>query len=138
MRQTISGLLAASAVIAAGVAPASACDNGCSPCGYVSPCGYAQPYYAGYTGYERLSNPDVQYHHPVAPPQYYYVEQGPTYTGPGDFAPRRVYREEGIYGWGYRHHRHYGYHAYHHYPWHHHYWHRYGYHYRPHVLHSYY
>jgi hypothetical protein len=74
-----------------------------------------------------LPNPEVQYHHPVAPPQYYYVEQGPTYTGPGDFAPRRVYREEGIYGWGYHHH------------WHHHYWHRhYGYHYRPHVLHSYY
>jgi hypothetical protein len=51
------------------------------------------------------------------------VEQGPTYSGPGDFAPRRVYREEGIYGWGY-HHR-----------WRHHYWHH---HYHQHVLHSYY
>jgi hypothetical protein len=134
MRKTISGLIATLAVMAAGAAPASACDTGCSPCGYVSPCGaaYAQPYY-GYAGYERLPNPEVQYHHPVAAPQYYYVEQGPTYTGPGDLAPRRVYREEGIYGWGYRHH-----HAYRHYPWHHHYWHRYGYHYRPHVLHSYY
>ena len=130
MRQMISGAVAALAVIAAGVAPAKACDT-CSPCGYVSPCGaYVQPYYAGYAGYERLPNPEVQYHNPVAPPQYYYVEQGPTYTGPGDFAPRRVYREEGIYGWGY-HHRH---HAYRHYP-HHHHWYRYGY---RHVLHSYY
>jgi hypothetical protein len=134
MRKTISGLVAALAAIAAGASPASACDTGCAPCGYVSPCGaaYVQPYYAGYAGYERLPDPYVQYHHSVAPPQYYYVEQGPTYSGPGDFAPRRVYREEGIYGWGYRHH------AYRHYPWHHHYWHRYGYHYRPHVLHSYY
>jgi hypothetical protein len=132
MRKTISGLVAAFAVMAAGASPASACGTGCAPCGYVSPCGgaYVQPYYAGYAGYagyERLPNPDVQYHHPVAPPQYYYVEQGPTYSGPGDFAPRRVYREEGIYGW---HH-----HAYRHYPWHHHHWHRYGY---RHVLHSYY
>jgi len=135
MRKTISGLVAAFAVVAAGIAPALACDTGCSPCGYVSSCGggYVQPY----AGYERLADPEVQYHHPVAPPQYYYVEQGPTYTGPGDFAPRRVYREEGIYGRGYDHH-HYGYHAYRHYPWHHHQWHSYGYHYRPHVLRSYY
>jgi hypothetical protein len=136
MRQTISGLAAALAVFVAGAAPAEACDGGCSPCGYVSPCApvYVQPY----AGYGRLADPEVQYHSaPIAAPQYYYVEQGPTYTGPGDFAPRRVYREEGVYDWRYRHH-HYGYHAYRHYPWHHHYWHRYGYHYRPHVLHSYY
>ena len=128
MRQVISGLVAALAVIAAGVAPAKACGYGCAPCGYVAPCGgaYGHPYYAPY---ERLPNPDVQYHAaPIAPPQYYYVEQGPTYTGPGDFAPRRVYREGGYYGW---HH-----HAYRHYPWHHHHhWYRYGG--RP-VLHSYY
>jgi hypothetical protein len=137
MRKMISGLVAALAVIAAGTAPAKACGFGCSPCGYVSPCGaaYVQPYYAGYAGYERLANPEVQYHSaPIAPPQYYYVEQGPTYTGPGDFAPYRAYQEQGVYGWGYRHH-HYGYHAYRHYPWHHHHWHRYG---GQHVLHSYY
>jgi hypothetical protein len=135
MRQTISGLVAALAVIVAGAAPAKACDGGCSPCGYVAPCAptYVQPY----AGYERLPDPYVQYHSaPTAMPQYYYVDQGPTYTGPGDFAPRRVYREGGVTDWGY-HHRRYGYHAYRHYPWHHH-WHRYGYHYRPHVLHSYY
>jgi hypothetical protein len=117
----ISGLVAAFAVVAAGVAPASACDS-CSPCGYVSPCGttYVQPYAA----YERLPDPVVQYHSaPIAPPQYYYVEQGPTYTGPGDIAPRRYYQEQGVTAWGYHHHRH-------------HHWHRYGYHYQPHVLHS--
>ena len=128
MRQMISGLVAAFAVMAASSAPALACgglfEGGCSPCGYVSPCGAA---------YERLPDPEVQYHGGIAPPQYYYVEQGPTYTGPGDFAPRRVYREEGVTGWGYHHQ-----HAYRHYPWHHHHWHHYGYHYGPHVLHSYY
>jgi hypothetical protein len=120
MRKTILGLVAAFAVIAAGSAPALACDS-CSPCGYVSPCGgYVQPYAA----YERLPDPVVQYHSaPIAQPQYYYVEQGPTYTGPGNFAPRRYYQEQGVAGWGYRHHYR-------------HRWHHYGYHYRPHVLHS--
>ncbi len=121
MRQTISALVAALAVIAAGAAPAKACGFGCAPCGYVGPCGatYVQPYYAGYAGFERLPNPEVQYHSaPIAPPQYYYVEQGPTFTGPGAFAPYRYYQELGVYGAGYRHV----------------YRHRYGYH--PHVLHS--
>jgi hypothetical protein len=116
MRKMISGLVAAVAAIAAGVAPAKACDT-CSPCGYVSTCGqaYVQPYAA----YERLPDPALQYHSaPIAPPQYYYVQQTPTYTGPGNFAPYRYYQEQGVTGWGYRHHhRHYGYH---------HHWHRYG------------
>jgi hypothetical protein len=154
MRQTITGLLAAIAVMTA--APAFACGGlltgGCSPCGgYVSPCAqtYVQPYSGCNTGcgggYERLPDPEVQYQSTVAPPQYYYVDQGPTYTGPGDFAPRRVYREEGISGWRpYHHHRHYGYeggwHAHRHF----HSWHHeaatyhYGYHHHQHVLHSYY
>jgi hypothetical protein len=41
--------------------------------------------------------------------QYYYVNQGPTYSGPGDFAPRPTYHE-GAYGprvYGYRAHRYY-------------------------------
>jgi len=121
MRTTISGLVAAFAVVTASVAPASACES-CSPCGFVSPC--AQTYVQPYAAYERLPDPEDQYHHPVAPPQYYYVQQVPTYNGPGDFAPRRVYREEGIYGaYGHRWHRH------HHHDGH-----------RPHqhVLHSYY
>ena len=145
MRQTISGLVAALAVIVAGAMPAKACDGGCSPCGYVRPCAptYVQPYAA----YERLPDPYVQYRSAPAAalPQYYYVDQGPTYTGPGDFAPRRVYREDGVYGWRPHHHwrHHYSYER----RWyphpHFHHWHhatpyRYGYHYRPHVLHSYY
>ena len=136
MRQMISYVVAALAVIAAGAAPAKACGYGCSPCGYVSPCGGGYGY-GGYAGYEHLPNPDVQYHSaPIAPPQYYYVEQGPTYTGPGAFAPHRYYQQQGVYGYGYRHHHHYGYHAYRHYPWHHHHhWYRYG---NQHVLHSYY
>ena len=118
MRKTISGMVAAFAVIAASIAPASACDS-CSPCGYVSPC--ARSYVQPYAAYERLPNPDVQYHSaPIAPPQYYYVDQGPTYSGPGDIAPRRFYQEQGISGLGYRRHH----------------WHRYAYHHRPHVLHS--
>jgi hypothetical protein len=46
--------------------------------------------------------------------QYYYVNQGPTYSGPGNFAPYPTYQESAL-GWdGYRRHR------------------------RPHVLRSYY
>jgi hypothetical protein len=122
MRQTISGLLAAIAVVAASSAPAMACGglfDSCGGCGYVSPC--AQIYVPAYTyggcntgcggwGFERLPDPVAQYHAaPTASPQYYYVDQGPTYTGPGNFAPYPTYREGGVYG-GYRHHhRHYGY-----------------------------
>jgi hypothetical protein len=112
MRNLISGMVAAVAVMAA--APAMACGYGsCSPCGYVSSCAapvYSAPIvnygvtYGGCGGCgwatERLPDP-VQ--------QYYYVNQGPTYTGPGNWAPRPVYEETG-YGrpyYGYR--RHYGY-----------------------------
>ena len=48
--------------------------------------------------YERLPDPVHQY---------YYVNQGPTYTGPGNFAPYQGYEEGALPGWGYRHHRHY-------------------------------
>jgi hypothetical protein len=113
MRHMISGMVAAVAVMAA--APAMACGYGsCSPCGtgYFSPC--AAPVYSapvvsyGYTNYgcsagcgwvtERLPDP-VQ--------QYYYVNQGPTYTGPGNWAPEPTYQEGPRYGrsyYGYRHH----------------------------------
>ena len=114
MRQTISGLVAALAVIAASIMPAKACD-GCAPCGYVGPC-YVQPYagcvIACGAAYEQLSDPDVQYHSAVVgSPQYYYVNQGPTYTGPGDFAPYPTYQEAAISGWNTYRYRpyHYGY-----------------------------
>jgi hypothetical protein len=137
MRQMISGLVAALAVMAAGAAPAMACGE--TPCGQVY---IPAPVYSGCdTGcggwaYERLPDP-VQ--------QYYYVDQGPTYTGPGNFAPYPVYREGRVYGWhGYRHHPYYyGYRGHAHF----HHWHAYhgyygysGHHrgyYAPHVSHHY-
>jgi hypothetical protein len=122
MRYLISGLVAAVAVMAA--APAMACgytgcgaplvyaapvpvytSSGCNPCGGV---GWG---YGGY-GHARLADPEQQY---------YYVNQGPTYSGPGAWAPARVYQEDSVsgYGYGYRahrayrpyyHHRYMGYH----------------------------
>jgi hypothetical protein len=117
MRQTISGLVAAIAVMSA--APAMACggglfDSSCSPCAqsYVSAC--APPVYvapvAAYSGcdtgcggwaHERLPDPEQQY---------YYVNQGPTHTGPGNWAPRRTYQEGYVSGSdGYRSRPYYGY-----------------------------
>ncbi|MDN3278233.1 hypothetical protein QWJ07_28495 [Frankia sp. RB7] len=104
MRQMISGLVAAAAVMFVGAAPAMAC--GFNPCQPVAPvysgcntgCG-GYGYGAGY-GYERLAEPTSQY---------YYVNQGPTYTGPGAFAPTPTYQEDAVvapanygYGYGYR------------------------------------
>jgi len=99
----ISGLVAAAAVMFVGSAPAMAC--GFSPCQPVAPvfsgcntgCG-GYGYGAGYGyGYERLAEPSTQY---------YYVNQGPTYTGPGAFAPHPTYQEDAVvapanYGYGY-------------------------------------
>jgi hypothetical protein len=117
MRHTISGLIAAIVVTTASAA--QACGWG-----YVSPC--AQPYvyaspapvYGCCGAYERLPDP-VPHHYSDYVHQYYYVNQGPTYTGPGNFAPYPVYEESGVSGWeayghrpyyGYRGHRH-GFHA---------------------------
>jgi hypothetical protein len=93
MRQMISGLLTAAALTIAGAAPAMACGyGGCAPCGvYGSPCG--QPYAYDHVGwgFERLPDPELQYHSVERAPQYYYVNQGPTFTGPGAFAPLPAY-----------------------------------------------
>ena len=144
MRQTISGLVAAIAIVTASAAPAMACGGlfgVCSPCGlgYVSPCAQAYvpaPVYAGcYTGcggwvHERLPDP-VQ--------QYYYVNQGPTYTGPGNWAPYPTYREGAVSGgpvvYRYQGH-HWRPHTYRYGYTHRYYGHRYGY--REHVLRRYY
>jgi hypothetical protein len=91
MRHTISGMVAAVAVMMTmGAAPAMACYAGpCAPAPvYVSPA----PVYSGcYTGCgwarERLPDPVHQY---------YYVNQGPTFTGPGNWAPRPVYQETSV------------------------------------------
>jgi hypothetical protein len=128
MRQTIKGLVAAFAVTTAGIAPAMAC--GFDPCAttYAAPVyapayTYAAPVYAGCGAcgggwaYERLSEPTTQY---------YYVNQGPTYTGPGQFAPYPAYQEDAlpVYAHAYRWHHYYSWHhSYHYVP------HHYAYHY---------
>jgi hypothetical protein len=125
MRQLISGLVAAVAVVAASTVPAMACGGGLfqgSCCGqaYVAPCAQPQVYVSpaptySYSGcstgcggwaYERLPDPVHQY---------YYVNQGPTYTGPGNFAPYPTYEEGALSayeggGYGYRAYRHRRYH----------------------------
>jgi hypothetical protein len=114
MRQTISGLIAAIAVVAAGTVPASACGL------FESACGHAYieaPVYSGcntgcgggWAGYEHMPDPELQYHSYVAPVhQYYFADQGPTYTGPGEFAPYPTYQEAAVSGWGaYQHHPYY-------------------------------
>jgi hypothetical protein len=112
MRHLIKGFIAAVAVMAA--APAMACGyNACwQPPVYVAPVAPVAPVAYGFAGCggcggwgwgvrERLPDPEQQY---------YYVNQGPTYTGPGNWAPRRVYREGSISGYGYGYNRpHYGY-----------------------------
>ena len=108
MRSTISGMVAAVAVMMTmGAAPAMACyANPCAPAPvYVAPAPVYSGCYSGCGGWARERLPD-----PVH--QYYYVNQGPTYTGPGNWAPRPVYQETSVsYGrphYGYRAHRHYG------------------------------
>jgi hypothetical protein len=116
MRNTISKWIAALAVVtaSAGAGPAMACggglftSGGCSPCGqaYASPCGQGYSVGYGYAGtgvYERLPDPT-----PVTR-QYFYANQGPTFSGPGMFAPVPTYQETalgfrgyGQGGYGYR------------------------------------
>ena len=91
MRQIISGLVAAAAVMVVGAAPAMACGWG--PC--AAP---VAPVYSGCNtgcgggwGFARLADPATQY---------YYVNQGPTYTGPGAFAPYPTYQEDAVVNYG--------------------------------------
>ena len=111
MRHLIKGLIAAVAVMAA--APAMACGySACwqspvfiAPVAPVVAAGWApcNPC-VGWTR-ERLPDPEQQY---------YYVNQGPTYTGPGNIAPYRVYREGSVSGYGYGYNRPYRAHRYYH------------------------
>ena len=109
MRHLISGVVAAVAVMAA--SPAMTCGySSCgTPCYSYSPCvsaAYVAPVAAfsygygcgggcGYGGYgygyaARLAEPTTQY---------YYVNQGPTYSGPGAWAPQPAYYEPSVSGW---------------------------------------
>ena len=105
MRHLIKGLIAAVAVMA--TAPAMAC--GYSACGqpvYVAPvAAYAGCNPCGGWVRERLPDP-VQ--------QYYFVNQGPTYSGPGNSAPLPYYREGSISGYGHGYNRPYRAHRYYH------------------------
>ena len=116
MRQTISGMIAAIAVVAAGTVPASACGCSIPAADRWSSLRFiraATPVAAAAAG--AMSGCPIrkqQYGYYAAPVhQYYYADQGPTYTGPGDFAPYPTYQENAVGGWGaYRHHPyHYGY-----------------------------
>src|SRR5579864_4901343 len=105
MRQTISAIAAAIVVTAASALPAMACGGG--GCHYVSPCAQdyvAVPEYSPYYsctgwGFERMPDP-LRHSYPGPVHQYYYVDQGPTYDGPGEFAPYRTYRQSAL---GYHH-----------------------------------
>ena len=114
MRQTISAIAAVAGFAIASAAPAMAC--GYTPCGapaygyqsyayptapvypYQAPyacgagCGYGVTGYGYGAAYERLAEPTTQY---------YYVNQGPTYTGPGRFAPYPAYQESAVMGYAY-------------------------------------
>ena len=129
MRHLISGLVAAVAVMAA--APAMACGyTACAEPVYVSPA----PVYSGCDtcggwAHERLPDPVHQY---------YYVNQGPAYSGPGNYAPAPEYRETALpvypryrHRYGYRAHRWHSYRGYYHPS-------RMGYHYGHRVLRRYY
>jgi hypothetical protein len=88
MRKTIAGLIAGAAFAATmATAPAQACVV-TDPCGYGYGHGYHRHY--GYAVRERLPDP--------AGPQYYWVNQGPTFTGPGNFAPVPTYQERAVIG----------------------------------------
>ena len=105
MRHLSKGLIAAVAVMA--TAPAMACGySACAQPVYVAPvAAYAGCNPSGGWVRERLPDP-VQ--------QYYFVNQGPTYSGPGNSAPLPYYREGSISGYGYGYNRTYRAHRYYH------------------------
>jgi hypothetical protein len=102
MRSKLLGLATVLAATAT-AAPAIACYyDGCggyyalngidySSRVYLGGCGYAY-YGCGITYRERL--PDLD-----GGPQYYFVNHGPTYTGPGNIAPTPAYQERLVSGW---------------------------------------
>ncbi len=89
MRKSMTGLGAALMVLA--TAPAFACGG----VGYA--CGHGEV-----LAFEHLPEPAGPRY--PAGPQYYYVNQGPTYTGPGMYAPLPAYQDRAVNGWhGYEH-----------------------------------
>lgn len=112
MRHIFAGLAAAIAVTVS-AAPAMACYGygGC-PQGFNFGTDYVYGGYgygcgAAYSGCASVTYGPAWREHlpdPTGPysnsgPQYYYVNQGPTYTGPGDVAPAPTYHERAVGGW---------------------------------------
>jgi hypothetical protein len=60
-------------------------------------CGIGAPCPVTYWRHGQLSQTEPYYHGTW--PQYYYVNQGPTYTGPGMLAPTPTYQERAVSGW---------------------------------------
>ena len=108
MRNTTTAIAAALAVLAAGAAPAMACEAYASPCG----SGFYTPgaHYEVYESFEHLPVPPEPHVAGPLAPRYYYVNQGPTFTGPGMYAPVPTYQERAVTGWhGYDYGYYYGY-----------------------------
>src|SRR5215472_13090124 len=101
MRQSISSALAALAALTVSAVPALACGYGsCVP--YAPAYAYAPTYTytPTYGGCATGCNTGWAFAHLAEPTtQYYYVNQGPTYTGPGAFAPVPTYQESAVSGW---------------------------------------
>jgi hypothetical protein len=110
MRQYVFGLAAAVAV-AASSAPAMAGCGSCGPSysyapavsfnyGYGGGCAqaFANPCTYGAANWAVATVPAPVTYYAVQP-QYYYVNQGPTYTGPGMYAPSVAYQARSVGGW---------------------------------------
>lgn len=99
MRHKMAGTVAGLAMIAAtmGASPAMACYRGCGQgFSFDTDYGYGVAYY-GRAYREHLSDPSGP--RSFVGPQYYYVNQGPYYTGPGAVAPAPAYQERAVNGW---------------------------------------
>jgi hypothetical protein len=104
MRHHLIGLAAAALTAVAMSTPASAGCGSCAPSdGYsYGYSGCSQPVYSpcgswgGGWHYGRLP---AQHRYYAVQPRYYYVNQGPTYTGPGLFAPAPSYQQRAVAGW---------------------------------------
>jgi hypothetical protein len=105
MRQYLIGLAAAAAVAVVSAPAAASCGGCAAPVVSYSSCynpcgGYAGGWGSyntgGSWGYATMPAP-VSYY--SVQPQYYYVNQGPTYTGPGMFAPVASYQQRAVAGY---------------------------------------
>lgn len=98
MRHKIAGL-AAMIAVAVSAAPAMACYSPCAGNGLFGAVTGGDAYsYGGYYGAAYAGGRYVQ-HPRYHGPQYYFVNRGPTYTGPGVVAPAPTYQERAVSGW---------------------------------------